>query len=242
MTRRPGASPRARPAGRRAARGRTRAGRGDGRSARELDHPLDGSVVASVVPTELDQRVDDDAVRRRRSPANASTAASPVSSASANSCLPSWRPPSPTSDEGVVGRELEGVPEGGLGRGVERRIGGLADPLEEGEAEVALRGRRRPGRPRLGAVERRRSGPGSAEVDAVGDGVPAVARSRWRLAAPPTVARSSTRTGAATESPRAQPADHAGRAARGRVEAARPRRSWPWIRAAVAGRMTRERR
>ena len=44
----------------------------------------------------------------------------------------------PGQDQGVVGGELPGGVEGGLGRRVEGRIGRLADPLEEGEPEVAL--------------------------------------------------------------------------------------------------------
>jgi hypothetical protein len=44
----------------------------------------------------------------------------------------------PDQHQDVVGREVAGVRQGGLGRGVERGVGGLADPLEEGQAEVPL--------------------------------------------------------------------------------------------------------
>ena len=62
-----------------------------------------------------------------------------VSSASANSCRPSWRPPSPTSDQRVLRRELAGTLEAPRPPVVERRVGRLADPLEQGQAEVAER-------------------------------------------------------------------------------------------------------
>ena len=93
------------------------------------------------VAAELDQRVDDHAVRRRRSPGRLRRGLAPVSRAAANSWRPSWSPPSPTSARMSSGASSRAAARAVLGRGVERRVGRLADALEQGEAEVPLRGR-----------------------------------------------------------------------------------------------------
>ena len=93
-----------------------------------------------VVPAKLDQRVDHDAVcravvgegfdrRLTRIEGERELVASEL------------EPAEPDEHQDVVWRELQGAPECGLGRGVQRRVGGLADPLQEREAEIALRGR-----------------------------------------------------------------------------------------------------
>ncbi len=70
---------------------------------------------------------------------SSAVADSPISSASANSCLPSRMPPSPTSGSASSGRSRRAACERGFGGRVERRVGRLADPLQQREAELELR-------------------------------------------------------------------------------------------------------
>ena len=119
---------------------------------------LPGGRVGLVVAPELDEGIDDDRpgrgkVRRQRDglAAGVQRLGEPV--------LGELQPADPGQDQGVVGCQLPGRLEGLARRCVEGRIGGLADPLEEREAEVAVRARRRPGRrrraPRAGRSRRR---------------------------------------------------------------------------------------
>ncbi len=105
----------------------------------ELDHHLDLSSRLLVSP-ELDQRVDDDAVRRAvvgeridRGPTGLEREIELMTS--------ELEATQSDQHQDVIRGQVASTLERGVGRCVQRRVGGLADPLEERQTEIALRRR-----------------------------------------------------------------------------------------------------
>ena len=158
---------------------------------------LRGGRVGLVVAPELDEGIDDDRpgrgkVRRQRDGRAAGV------QCLGETVLGELQSADPGQDQGVVGCQLPGRLEGFARRCVEGRIGGLADPLEERETEVAVRA----GVGRVGGDER-------LEPGDLGDrrrrrgGWPAWPRIRRNACECARLRRSSTRPAAAMAAPHA---------------------------------------
>ena len=98
---------------------------------------LGGCRVGVVVAPELDEGIDDDRPRRGEVRRHGDRLAAGLERLG-ELVLAELEATDPGQDLGVVGGEPAGGLERLVGRRVERRIGRLADPLEEGEPEVAL--------------------------------------------------------------------------------------------------------
>ena len=96
-----------------------------------------GRVVCLVVSPELDEGVDLDRASDGR-PRRHVDGASRGLESRRELVLAELEAADPDEDERVVRRQAARPFERRFGRGIQRRIGRLADPLEEGEAEVAL--------------------------------------------------------------------------------------------------------
>ncbi len=103
------------------------------------DHPLDLGR-RFLVAAELDQRVDHDAMRRCVVREGFDRGLAGLEG-EGELVAPELEASQTDQGQDVVGREVQCVLESGLRRCVERRIRGLADTLQQGQTEVALRGR-----------------------------------------------------------------------------------------------------
>ena len=100
---------------------------------------LVGGFGGIVVPAELDQGVDDHGVRGGQVRGQCDRLAAGDESVG-ELVLPELEAADPGQDLGVIGCKTKSGIESCLGRGVERWVRGLADPLEEREPEIALGG------------------------------------------------------------------------------------------------------
>ena len=110
---------------------------GQRRQVRSQRQHRRGRVVGLVVSPELDEGVDLDRASSGRSRRHVDGASRGLERRR-EFVLAELQAADPDEDERVVRRQATRLFERRFGRGIQRRIGRLADPLEEGEAEVAL--------------------------------------------------------------------------------------------------------